>query len=151
MLRANMEFEERAARVVAWVPSELTNGDLEERTTRLRSWALIVGATIAGPAFVTMRGAEGARVCLPLAEWYPAHPETGVSVQREPATAVARLTGATVGDARALAEMALAELGGCHVASGDPEFHPVEKGSSDGDVVIPVQADAVPRPHLATV
>jgi hypothetical protein len=151
MMRTHIEFEERDARAVAWMPSDLTTSGIEDRATRLRSWALIVGATISGPAFVTLRGAEGGRVCLPLAEWYPAHPETGVTVEREPASSVARLYGATIADARTLAEMALAELGGCRAAGGDPEFHPTARNLLEGDVVIPLQADAVPARLAAAV
>jgi hypothetical protein len=151
MMRNAIEFEDREARVVAWVPCDLTSRDLEERATRLRSWALIVGATIAGPAFVTLRGAEGARLCLPLAEWYPAHPETGVTVQRDPATPIARVANASIVAARAMAEDTLAALGGCRAASGDPEFHPATKGSLEGELIIPLHPEAVRRPLAVAV
>ena len=148
MMRSTLEFEERPARVVAWVPCELTSRDMEDRANRLRSWALIVGATISGPAFVTLRGAEGARVCLPLAEWHPAHPETGVTIEREEAGSFARVPDAPVADAQDIARAVLSEIGGPCSARGDAEFHPSSKGSLTGDLLIPVRAEAV-SPRLA--
>lgn len=151
MMRTAIEFEERDARIVAWTPCDLTISDIEERGTRLRSWALIVGATIAGPAFVTLRGANEARVCIPLVEWYAAHPETGVSVQREPAGPVAVVRQAELADTHELAESTLAGLGGCRSARADAEFHPHAKGSPTGDLILPVHPEAVPLPLAAAV
>ncbi|MGH2608513.1 MAG: hypothetical protein ACRDHF_05435 [Tepidiformaceae bacterium] len=150
-MRNPIQFEDREARVVAWVPCELDARDIEERSNRLRSWALIVGATIAGPPYLVLRGAEGARLCLPLAEWYAAHPETGVSVERNPAGPVARLAGATVMDAHEIAGAVLAELGGHCKARGDAEFHPTERGALSGDVLIPVDPAVVRVPVPAAV
>jgi hypothetical protein len=124
---------------------------MEDRANRLRSWALIVGATIAGPAFVTLRGAEGARLCLPLADWHPAHPETGVTVEREPAGPAVRVESATVTDAHEIARAILSDLGGHRAARGDTEFHPSSKGSLSGGLLIPVQPEAVPAPLAVAV
>ncbi|MEX0784154.1 MAG: hypothetical protein WD557_16045 [Dehalococcoidia bacterium] len=151
MMRSAIQFEDREGRIVCWVPCELTARDMEERATRLRSWALIIGATIAGPAFVTLRGAEGGRICLPLKEWHPAHPETGVTVERQAAGPVARLENATVMDAHDVAQAVLSELGGRGAERGDAEFYPATKGSLTGDLVIPVCEDAVRQPLAVAV
>lgn len=149
MTHNSLQFEDRPARAVAWVPCELHSRDIEERSTRLRSWALIVGATIAGPPYVMLRGAGCARVCLPLLEWHPAHPETGVAVERNPAGPVARIGNATVMDAHEIAGAILAELGGPAAARGDAEFHPSVRGSSSGDIVIPVRPEVAAAHHVA--
>jgi hypothetical protein len=80
---------ERHELEAAWLPTSLSVTEIVHQTSRLRGWALMRGAIIAGSAFLTPCAAGGARIYLPLRRGCVPHPESGIRAERLPAGPVA--------------------------------------------------------------
>lgn len=142
---ANVQRSHRPATILATTVTTLADNDIQAQATRLRSWALIRGATIAGRPFVRLRGTSAALVCLPLSGWTPAHPETGISLERNEEEDILVTPCAGLDEARALLAR-LRETGRASVCqTGDPEFHPAPDGI--GTLVLPLRAVSSIAPH----
>jgi len=102
---------------------------------RLRSWAMIRGVPIAGPAFLKLGGSMTCRVCLPiLAEVMP-HPETELELDSSPAGEMARVHDVRFGEVRAVGRELQSALSSA--SPGDSlEFHSVDGDFIAGDVVL---------------
>jgi hypothetical protein len=148
-MRYQLAFEDRPSLTVVSRPCELTPASIEEQSTRLRSWALIRGAPIAGPAFVAVHGRIGGRVCLPLgAAVYP-HPETGLCLETIKAGEVARIAPVSLGQLFGEIDELTARLSPDRPLRGCAEFHPVVGGRGEATLVLPLErVPAVPPVEL---
>lgn len=148
-MRFQLAFEDRPTLTVVSLPCELTPASIEEQSARLRSWALIRGAPIAGPAFVTVHGRIGGRACLPLgAAVYP-HPETLLCLETIEGGEVARITPGSLDHLFGEIDELTARLSPDRPLRGSAEFHPAVASRGEAMLVLPLErVPAVPPVEL---
>ncbi len=149
-MNLTVEYDTRdRVRSVA-VVTGLSLKDATLAADRLRSWAMIRGVPIAGPAFLRLAGTRACSVQLPIGAEVMPHPETGIALDAAPAGHVARLHGVRFGEIRGVGRE-LQEALAATVPDNSLEFHSVDGDFLEGDLVLALATAPQHRPKTIAI
>lgn len=118
--------------------AEFTLGGLEDAATRLKSWAVIMGVGVAGPAFVRLTSDMTAHVHLPVDREIDTSVEDGITSGTISAGAGMQRDAITFEAMRDEARSLKAEIGVDRESAGPIEFHSGQDGMRLGSLFAPV-------------
>lgn len=120
-------------------------GEIEEAATRLKSWAVIMGVGITGPAFVRLSSDLTAFVHLPIDREVDTSVEDGITSGATPASHVAEGRDVTFDEMRPTATALRNEAEQLGNIAGHAEYHAGPDGMRHGTLYVPVEPSRAAR------
>ncbi len=145
-------FRKREGHAVVARDTDRTMAAIEEHSTRLRSWAAIIGVTPAGAPFLRLTPGK-VTVNLPIANEIETNGETGVHASVLCSGTAMYVEDVPFAEIERVVDELLPDLSETWVSAGPVEFHRGPDGFGSGTLVLPLRAltqAATPTPlHTA--
>lgn len=137
-MRYQDDLKNRDAGYTICREAAFTLSDVESAATRLKSWAVIMGVGVAGPAFVRLTSDMTAHIHLPVDRAVDTSAEDGITSGRISAGAGMSRDAVAFDEMRDEARALRAEIGAGRESAGPVEFHSGPDGMRVGSLFAPV-------------